>query len=124
MLQFLNDNTGILKDVVFCFTGKFIYPQTEMETLAINAGAKVTRSVNSKTTILVIADANSKSCKAESARDRDIYLISPSQFLSICKHVTKSNGDNPISQIHIKTPSLINKPTEKRKHSSIRHIQL
>lgn len=124
MLQFINDNTGAIKNAVFCFTGKSPKTRIQMQTIAINAGANITRSVNDQTTILVIADANSKSYKAESARDRCIDLISPKQFFDMCFNATESNGGNPISQIHIKTPKPINKPTEKRKHSSVRHIQL
>lgn len=123
-LKFINQDTGVIKTAVFCFTGKSPKTRPEMEAIAINAGAQVTRSVNGKTTILVIADANSMSCKAQSARDRGIDLISPSQFFLMCSSITESNGDGQISQVHTKKPKPVTKPTEKRKHSSVRRIQL
>lgn len=123
-LKFINEDTGALKTAVFCFTGKSPLRRFEMEAIAVNAGASVTNSVNGKTTILVIADANSMSCKAESARDRGIDLISPEQFFMMCGCVTASNGDGQISRIKIKKPKPITKPTEKRRHSSVRRIEL
>ncbi len=123
-LKFINEDTGALKTAVFCFTGKCPKTRPEMEAIAINAGAHVTQSVNGRTTILVIADANSMSCKAESARDRGIDLISPSQFFLMCGSITASNGDGQISQVHIKKPKPLTKPTEKRKHSLVRRIEL
>ena len=76
-LQFLNSDTGNLKDAVFCFTGKSPKPRSIMEAIAIEAGASVTRSVTNRTTILVIADANSASSKANKALAAGIDLISP-----------------------------------------------
>lgn len=121
-LKFVNEDTGDLKTAIFCFTGKSPKTRPEMEAIAINAGAQVTSSVNGRTTILVIADANSMSCKAQSARDRDIDLISPEQFFLMCNYLTISNSGNPI--VHIQKPKPITKPSEKRKHSSVRRIQL
>lgn len=123
-LKFINEDTGAFKTAVFCFTGKSPKTRPEMEAIAINAGAQVTSSVNGKTTILVIADANSMSSKAQSARDRDIDLISPAQFFLMCGSVTASNSGGPISQVHVKKPKPITKPTEKRKHSLVRRIEL
>lgn len=123
-LKFINEDTGTLKTAVFCFTGKSPKTRPEMEGIAINAGAQVTQSVNGKTTILVITDANSTSCKAENARDRGIDLISPSQFFMICDPITALNGDGQISRVHIKKPKPMTKQAEKRKHSSVRRIEL
>ena len=39
-------------DIVFCFTGKCPLPRSEMEAMAINAGASITKSITNKTTIL------------------------------------------------------------------------
>lgn len=123
-LKFINEDTGDIKEAVFCFTGKSPKPRSEMQAIALNAGADVTNSVVGKTTILVIADANSQSIKARKARSMGIDLISPSQFFIMCGKVTSSNGGDNISQIHIKKPKPITKPTEKRKHSSVRRIEL
>lgn len=37
-LKFLNEDTGVLKEAVFCFTGKSPKTRPEMEAIAINAG--------------------------------------------------------------------------------------
>ena len=79
-LQFLSENTGRMKNAVFCFTGKSPKPRKEMIAIANKAGAAVTQSVINMTTILVIADANSTSAKAQKARLIGIDLISPEQF--------------------------------------------
>lgn len=123
-LKFINEDTGALKEVVFCFTGKSTKTRPEMEAIAINAGAQVTKSVNGRTTILVIADANSMSCKAESARDRGIDLISPSQFFEICGEVGIDKEIKSVNLFKITKPKPVTQPSEKRKHSSIRQIQL
>jgi len=117
-LKFINEDTGNLKEAVFCFTGKSPKTRVEMQAIALNAGAKVTKSVTNQTTILVIADASSKSIKAEKARSMEIDLISPSQFFMMCGSVTASNGNGEISQVHIK------KPNEKKRHSLVRRIEL
>jgi len=122
-LQFLSD-TGVLKNAVFCFTGKAPKPRKEMAAIANKAGASVTQSVINMTTILVIADANSVSSKARKARENGIDLIRPEQFFDMCKMVTASNGGDHISKIHIESPKPINKPNEKRKHSCVRRIEL
>ncbi len=123
-LKFINEDTGDLNTAVFCFTGKSPKTRHEMEAIAINAGAQVTKQVNGRTTILVIADANSMSSKAQKARLAGIDLISPSQFFMMCGSITASDSGNPISQVHIKKPKPVTKPTEKRKHSSVRRIEL
>lgn len=113
-----------IKETVFCFTGKCPKTRVEMELIAIRAGASVTQSVNGKTTILVIANVNIKSRKAELAKCTGIDLISPTQFFQMCNNPTESNVGDTISKINISTPSYIDKLTDKKRHSSIRHIQL
>ncbi|KKN91230.1 hypothetical protein LCGC14_0220980 [marine sediment metagenome] len=111
-LQFLSENTGKMKDAVFCFTGKSPKTRPEMQAIAIGAGATVTKSVTNSTTILVIADANSTSSKVIKAHWRGIDLISPEQFFEIC-------GKTKTSKKFV-----ITKPSEKKRHSSVRRIQL
>jgi len=72
------------KNIVFCFTGKGPLTRDEMEATAIKAGASITKSVNNKTTILVIMDMNSQSTKAKKARELGIDLIGPNTFLAMC----------------------------------------
>lgn len=91
-----------------------------MEAIAIQAGAQVTKSVNSRTTILVIADANSMSSKAQKARLGGIHLISPEQFFDMCQ----SSKDIQSTQFLIKKPKQTNKLSEKRRHSNVRRVQL
>lgn len=119
-LKFINEDTGALKTAVFCFTGKSPKTRPQMEAIAIQAGAQVTKSVNSRTTILVIADANSMSSKAQKARFGGIDLISPQQFFDMCVPIASYRNGGPFPQVYIKKP----KPTEKRKHSHVRRVQL
>ncbi len=72
---------GVFDGETICFTGKSPKPRTEMSKLAEAAGASVSSSVNSNTTILVIADTNSTSSKAIKARKLGIRLMSPEDFL-------------------------------------------
>lgn len=120
-MRFINENTGNIKNAVFCFTGKSPKTRPEMETMAINAGASVTKSVTKNTTILVIADATSTSSKATKARAMEIDLISPQQFFDMCNSAPASAAD---WQTTIQKPKPITKPTSKIKHSLVRRIQL
>lgn len=122
-LRFVNEETGEIKNAVFCFTGKSPKTRPEMESMAIEAGASVTKSITNKTTILVIADANSMSTKARKARENGIDLISPSQFFIMCQSIGATapeiNYTTPEkSQIRIK------KPKTTTKHSLVRRIEL
>jgi len=125
-LKFLNEDTGDLKNVVFCFTGKSPKPRHTMTCIAIDAGASVTSTVLSYTTILVIADANSKSRKAEKAREMGIDLISPEQFFEICAFPSHNKGifhlDTTIA-IHKQKP-IVEKKEKKNRHSLVRRIKL
>jgi DNA ligase (NAD+) len=67
---------------VVCFTGKSPMKRPEMSQLAESAGASISSSISSNTTILVIADPESKSAKAVKARKMGIKLMSPDDFLS------------------------------------------
>ncbi len=118
-LQFFSENTGILKNAVFCFTGKSPKPRREMVAIANRAGAAVNGSIMNMTTILVIADANSMSAKAQKAREIGLNLISPTQFFEMC------SDDKSTNQFKITKPEpIIEHSKEKRKHSSTRRIQL
>ena len=77
-----NKTSGSFDGETICFTGKSPKPRIEMSKLAEAAGASVSSSVNSNTTILVIADTNSTSSKAIKARKLGIRLVSPDEFLS------------------------------------------
>ncbi len=124
-LQFLNDETGDLKNAIFCFTGKSPKPRDQMTAIAVQAGAAVTTSITKSTTILVIADANSITSKAVKARSIGIDLISPEQFFEMCENQTLSNTGGNISRLHIKKPEPIKKNSnEKRRHSLVRRIKL
>lgn len=118
-LKFINEDTGELKTAIFCFTGKAPKTRTEMESIAIQAGALVTKSITNKTTTLVIADANSMSSKARKARTNGIDLISPEQFFLMCNSISYG-----VDNIVVKKPEYKTKAPTKRKHSSVRRIQL
>ena len=76
------ETSDIFKGETICFTGKSPKPRSEMSRLAESAGASVSSSIVSNTTILVIADTNSMSSKAVRARKNGIELMSPNEFLS------------------------------------------
>lgn len=135
-LQFFSDDIGGLKQAVFCFTGRSPKPRHTMTCIALDAGASVTSTVIASTTILVIADANSKSRKAEKAREMGIDLISPDQFFEICEQVkngddgflnniTKSGTDKVLTTIRMtKQKPVIEQEVEKTRHSLVRRIKL
>lgn len=77
-----HDTKGVFSGEIVCFTGKSPKPRSEMSRLAEAAGASVSSSIKSDTTILVIADINSTSSKAVKARELGIKLISPEYFLN------------------------------------------
>lgn len=100
---------------VFCFTGKSPKPRKQMETLAIKAGGSVTKSITNSTTILVIADQDSTSAKAQKARSLGLDLISPEEFFEMIE------GTNPHWH-ELKTPA--KSSSKDKRHSSKRRIQL
>lgn len=124
-LQFIDPRSGFLTNVIFCFTGKSPKTRSEMESMAIKAGASVTKSITSKTNILVIADPASMSSKAVKARKTEICMISPEQFFDMCKHGTVE-GIN--STVFVKKEPdhqfIVEKPTDSKRHSTVRRVQL
>ena len=125
-LKFFSDDIGGLKSAIFCFTGRSPKTRNDMVDIAVNAGASVTNAVTESTTILVIADANSKSRKAEKAREMGIDLISPKQFFEICDFPNHNKGifhlDTTIT-IHKQKP-ITEKKEKKNRHSLVRRIKL
>ena len=127
-LKFINEDTGVVKPAVFCFTGKCPKPRSEMEAIAIQAGASVTKSITSRTTILVIADPNSVSSKAQNARIAGIHLISPEQFFNFCDgntrivSMSKTKHGRALDFDRQKAAPKSNKGT--KKHSPTRRIEL
>lgn len=73
--------SGVFTGEIICFTGKSPKARPEMSRLAESVGASISTSVSDNTTILVIADVNSKSSKAVKARKLGIRLMSPENFL-------------------------------------------
>ncbi len=73
------------KNTVFCFTGKSPQSRSKMEAMAMEAGASITKSITSRTTILVLADIHSQSSKAKKARINGVSLITPEIFFIMCK---------------------------------------
>ena len=107
---------------VYCFTGKSPKPRKEMEAIAIQAGGDVTTSITNRTNILVIADPDSTSAKAQKARDMGIKLISPEEFFETCL------GSPRMEQVFEEKPLTGKKKPKnhqkKNRHSSKRRIQL
>ncbi len=124
-LKFFSDDVNNMKSAVFCFTGKAPLTRSELEFIAIDAGASVTKSVVGKTTILVIADANSTSAKATKARSIGIDLISPAQFLDMCDQVKTQISCDKLTKIQItKQRPTTEHSVKKNRHSLVRRIKL
>lgn len=72
-------NTEILAGEGVCFTGKSTYPRRIMQEIARKNGARLTNSITSKTTLLVVGvNAGSKLDRAE---QKDIPIVSDEEFM-------------------------------------------
>ena len=78
-------HSGSLDGKSFCFTGAMEYKRKDLQDMVTQNGGINKDSVTKDLTYLVIQDPNSTSGKAKKARDMGITLISPEQFLSMCK---------------------------------------
>lgn len=76
---------GALTDKHFCFTGTMSTPRKNLQTMVVNAGGEVDKSVGKGTTYLVIDDVASTSSKAVAARKLGTKLISEADFLAMAK---------------------------------------
>ena len=76
---------GSLGGKTFCFTGTMEHKRAELEKMATDAGADVKSTVGPKLSYLVIADINSTSSKAVTARKLGTKLISEQEFLNLFK---------------------------------------
>lgn len=77
--------SGVLAGKQIVFTGTMVNKRTELEKMAKDAGAEVKGSVGKSIDFLVIADPNSTSTKAQSARKNGTKLISEDDFLAMVK---------------------------------------
>lgn len=92
ILDILDNGVTIKKQIVgpltsksICFTGAMNIKRPLLEKMAADAGADVKSSVGKGLTYLVIADPNSTSSKAVSARKLGTVLISEDDFLKMVK---------------------------------------
>jgi len=76
---------GSLTGTSVCFTGTMKNKRPVLEKMAADAGADVKSSVGKGLTYLVIADTNSTSSKAVTARKLGTKLISEDEFLDLIK---------------------------------------
>lgn len=74
---------GTLTGKSVCFTGAMTNKRPVLEKLAAEAGADIKGSVGKGLTYLVIADPNSTSSKAQTARKLGTTLISEDEFLDL-----------------------------------------
>jgi DNA ligase (NAD+) len=77
--------TGTLTNKSVCFTGSMKMKRPLLEKMAADAGADVKSSVGKGLTYLVIADTNSTSSKAVTARKLGTTLVSEEEFLELVK---------------------------------------
>jgi DNA ligase (NAD+) len=76
---------GTMSGKSICFTGSMKNKRPFLEKMAAEAGADVKNSVGKGLTLLVIADPNSASSKAQAARKMGTKLISEDDFLELVK---------------------------------------
>jgi len=73
-----------MKGHIVCFTGNGGMKRSDLTRIAIENGAEVRSSVTSDLTILVCADMNSISSKAQKAKANGVTLMSVTDFLAKC----------------------------------------
>ncbi|MBL7630926.1 hypothetical protein I7412_27940 [Frankia sp. CN6] len=74
---------GLAQGMVAVFTGPSRMPRERLETMATEAGLKVTDAVNGATSLLVTNDVGSGSRKARAALARDIPVVDEETFLRL-----------------------------------------
>jgi len=74
-------HTGLAPGVSVCFTGEMSVPRSELEARSLEIGMVVKGSVSKKLDLLVVADSDSMSSKAQKARELHIRIVSESVFL-------------------------------------------
>jgi DNA ligase (NAD+) len=77
------DTTGKLSGQVVVFTGEASRPRKELQAMVESNGGKCGSSVSKQTTLLVLADPESTSTKANKARAMGVKLISEDQFVAM-----------------------------------------
>lgn len=77
--------TGKLANKSICFTGSMVNKRPILEKMAMDAGADIKNTVGKGLNYLVIADINSTSSKAITARRVGTCLLSEEQFLELIK---------------------------------------
>ena len=75
---------GSMKGQIVCFTGNGGVKRSDLTRMAIDSGAEVRSSVTGDLTILVCADMNSISSKAQKAKANGVTLMSVTDFLAKC----------------------------------------
>jgi DNA polymerase-3 subunit epsilon len=74
-------NSGLAPGVSVCFTGEMSVPRAELESRSVDIGMVVKGGVSKKLDLLVVADTDSMSTKAQKARELRIRIVSESVFL-------------------------------------------
>lgn len=75
------DTTQKLRDEIICFTGASKYKRNTMEEIAIKNGAKISKGVTKKTTILVVGEKAGS--KIDKAQEKGISIISDEEFMKL-----------------------------------------
>lgn len=76
--------SGSLVGKSFIFTGSMNHQRKELESMVLNNGGEVKKSVTKGLTYLIMADPNSGTVKAQKAQKLGITCISEDEFLEIC----------------------------------------
>lgn len=72
-----------------CFTGEMSLPRPALSDRAVNCGLIVKSGISKKLDVLVVADSDSMSGKAQKAREIGIRIVSESVFLGMLEELPK-----------------------------------
>jgi DNA ligase (NAD+) len=84
-LKIKSKTVGVLSGKSICFTGSMKNKRPVLEKMAVDAGGDLKSSVGKGVTYLVIADPNSTTSKAVTARKLGTVLMSEEEFLELVK---------------------------------------
>ena len=84
-IQIKKKEIGLLSNKSICFTGSMKNKRSTLEEMARKNGAEIKSSVGKGLNFLVIADPNSNSVKAMTARKNGTKCISEEEFLNMLR---------------------------------------
>lgn len=86
----IRSTLGLAIGASVCFTGEMSLPRPVLSDRAVNCGLIVKSGISKKLDVLVVADSDSMSGKAQKARGIGIRIVSESVFLGMLEELPKS----------------------------------